>query len=165
MVRLALRAAIRADPAIPRLTDPMPGTAADPYDLRRFVVAQDPVYAQVCAELAAGAKTSHWMWFVFPQLKGLGRSATARHYGIASLDEARAYAAHPLLGARLRQCGALLREVPGRSARQIFGPVDAMKLGSCLTLFERAAPQEPLFAQLLERYCDGQRDAATLALL
>lgn len=143
----------------------MPGTAADPHDLQRFVAAQEPVHAQVCAELAAGAKSSHWMWFVFPQLQALGRSATARHFGIASLDEARAYAAHPLLGARLRQCCALLGALSGRSALQIFGATDAMKLCSCLTLFERAVPQEPLFAQLLERYCDGRRDAATLALL
>ena len=139
--------------------------ASDAFDLQRFVAAQEPVYAQVIAQLAAGVKTSHWMWFVFPQLKALGRSSTALHYGIASLTEAQAYAQHPLLGARLRQCGGLLAAVQGRSALQIFGPIDALKLRSCLTLFERAAPDEPLFGRLLDKYCHGERDAATLQLL
>jgi uncharacterized protein (DUF1810 family) len=139
--------------------------AADPFDLQRFVDAQARVYTSVTAELAAGLKTSHWMWFVFPQLKGLGRSATALHYGIGSLDEARAYAAHPVLGARLRECCALLARSHGRSAQQIFGAIDALKLRSCLTLFERAAPDEALFGALLERFYGGERDAATLALL
>jgi len=143
----------------------MPSTTADPFDLQRFVDAQQPLWAQVTAELTAGAKTSHWMWFVFPQLKGLGRSGTALHYGLASLDEARAYAQHPLLGARLRQCCALLLDVRGRSALQIFGSIDTLKLRSCLTLFERAAPHEPLFGQLLVKYYDGERDPATLQLL
>jgi uncharacterized protein (DUF1810 family) len=138
---------------------------ADPFDLRRFVDAQHGVYAQVTTELAAGAKASHWMWFIFPQLRGLGRSSTARHYGIASLAEAQAYWRHALLGARLRECGHLLTHVRGRSALQIFGSVDALKLRSCLTLFERAAPGEPLFAELLRIYYDGERDAATLQLL
>jgi len=138
---------------------------ADPFDLQRFVDAQHGVYAQVTAELAAGAKASHWMWFIFPQLRGLGRSSTARHYGIASLAEAQAYWRHALLGARLRECGHLLTHVRGRSALQIFGSVDALKLRSCLTLFERAAPGEPLFAELLRIYYDGERDAATLQLL
>jgi uncharacterized protein (DUF1810 family) len=143
----------------------MPDPSPDPFDLQRFVAAQDPVYAQVKAELAAGAKTSHWMWFVFPQLKALGRSGTARHFGIASLDEARAYARHPLLGARLRECGRILLALRGFSALQIFGSIDAMKLRSCLTLFERAAPTEPLWGDLLQRYCGGERDAVTLQLL
>ena len=138
---------------------------ADPFDLQRFVDAQHGVYAQVTTELAAGAKASHWMWFIFPQLRGLGRSRTARHYGIASLAEAQAYWRHALLGARLRECGHLLTHVRGRSALQIFGSVDALKLRSCLTLFERAAPGEPLFAELLRIYYDGERDAATLQLL
>jgi uncharacterized protein (DUF1810 family) len=137
---------------------------ADPFDLQRFVDAQAPVYERVTAELAAGLKTSHWMWFVFPQLKSLGRSSTALHYGLGSLDEARAYGRHPLLGARLRHCCELLMALPpGRSALQIFGSVDALKLRSCLTLFERAAPDEPLFGALLQRYCGGERDAATLS--
>ena len=137
----------------------------DPHDLQRFVEAQDTVYDRVCAELAAGRKTSHWMWFVFPQLKSLGRSGTALRYGIADLDEARAYAQHPLLGERLRQCCALLMGVQGRSAQQIFGAIDTLKLRSCLTLFERAAPGEPLFAQLLAKYYGGERDVATLQSL
>ncbi|HEU5295332.1 MAG TPA: DUF1810 domain-containing protein [Burkholderiaceae bacterium] len=143
----------------------MPTSSADPFDLQRFVAAQQPLYDQVTTELAAGAKTSHWMWFVFPQLRGLGRSSTALHYGIASLDEARAYAQHPLLAARLRECCELLMAVQGRSALQIFGSIDALKLRSCLTLFERAAPHESLFAHLLVKYYGGERDAATLRLL
>jgi uncharacterized protein (DUF1810 family) len=140
----------------------MSGPASDPFDLQRFVAAQAPLYAQVTAELAAGAKSSHWMWFVFPQLQGLGRSSTARRYGIVSLAEAQAYAMHPLLGVRLRQCCGLLMAVQGRTALQIFGPIDALKLRSCLTLFERATPDEPLFGQLLDRFYGGERDAATL---
>ena len=143
----------------------MPSAATDPFDLQRFIAAQGPVYAQACAELVEGAKTSHWMWFIFPQLKALGRSGTAKHYGIASLAEAQAYAQHPLLGTRLRQCCDLLMAVQGRSATQVFGPIDALKLRSCLTLFERAAPHEPLFGQLLHKYYGGERDASTLQLL
>jgi uncharacterized protein (DUF1810 family) len=139
-------------------------SASDPFDLQRFVDAQADVYAGVTAELAAGLKTSHWMWFVFPQLKSLGRSSTALHYGIGSLDEARAYWQHPVLGLRLRQCCELLLAVaPDRSARQILGPIDALKLRSCLTLFERVAPDEPLFGRLLERFYAGERDPASLA--
>jgi uncharacterized protein (DUF1810 family) len=141
-------------------------TDADPFDLQRFVDAQARVYADVTGELAAGLKTSHWMWFVFPQLKSLGRSTTALHFGLASLDEARAYWQHPVLGARLKQCAELLAALPrGRSALQVLGSIDALKLCSCLTLFERAAPDEPLFGALLERYYGGVRDAATLALI
>jgi uncharacterized protein (DUF1810 family) len=137
----------------------------DPHDLQRFVDAQDPVLAQVLAELAAGAKRSHWMWFVFPQLAGLGRSQTARYYGIASRAEALAYWRHPLLGARLRQACERLRPHAARGAEQVLGPVDALKLRSCLTLFEQVAPDEPLFGELLDAFCDGERDANTLALL
>jgi len=138
---------------------------SDPYALQRFVDAQKPVYAQVCAELGAGAKCSHWMWFIFPQLKSLGRSSTALHYGLAGLDEAQAYWQHALLGARLKECTALVLGVQGRSALQIFGSPDDMKFRSCMTLFERVAPDEPLFAQALQRYCGGERDERTLALL
>jgi uncharacterized protein (DUF1810 family) len=137
----------------------------DPHDLQRFVAAQDPVFDAVCSELAAGTKRTHWMWFVFPQLRGLGSSPTARFYGIASLDEARAYWQHPVLGPRLAQCGALLAPHEGATARQILGSVDAMKLRSCLTLFEQAAPEEPLFGRLLDVFCHGERDAATLRLI
>ena len=143
----------------------MPSAVTDPFDLRRFVDAQQPLYAQVTAELAAGAKTSHWMWFIFPQLKALGRSGTAQRYGIVSLGEAQAYAQHPLLGARLRECCGHLMAVQGRSALQVFGTIDTLKLRSCLTLFERAAPHEPLFGRLLDKFYSGERDAATLALL
>lgn len=136
----------------------------DPFDLQRFVDAQQRVHDRVATELAAGSKTSHWMWFVFPQLKALGRSSTALHYGIGSLDEARAYWRHPVLGARLKHCCTLLQGLPaGRTALQVLGPIDTMKLKSCLTLFERAAPDEPLFGALLERFYGGERDAATLA--
>jgi uncharacterized protein (DUF1810 family) len=137
----------------------------DPFDLQRFVSAQDRVWPDVQAELAAGTKTSHWMWFVFPQLAGLGRSGTARFYGIASLAEARAYWAHPVLGARLKECCGLLTALQGRSALQVFGPIDALKLRSCLTLFERAAPDEPVFGRLLDKFYAGERDAATQQML
>ncbi len=140
--------------------------ADDAFDLRRFVEAQAPVAAQVRAELAAGAKTSHWMWFVFPQLRGLGRSATAEHFGIASLAEAQAYARHPLLGARLRECTALLLAAPpGLGARDILGDVDALKLRSSMTLFARADPGEPLYRAALERFFDGRPDPRTLERL
>jgi uncharacterized protein (DUF1810 family) len=146
-------------------TESSASAGSDPFDLRRFVDAQSRVYASVTAELAAGLKTSHWMWFVFPQLRGLGRSTTALHYGIGSDDEARAYWQHPVLGARLQECCELLLALPAqRTAEQIFGTIDALKLRSCLTLFERALPGEPLFGRLLERYCAGGRDAATLAM-
>jgi uncharacterized protein (DUF1810 family) len=144
----------------------MAATDADPFDLQRFVAAQARVCADVEAELKAGAKTSHWMWFVFPQLKGLGRSSTALHYGIGSLDEAQAYWRHPLLGARLKQCCAWLMALPQeRTAAQVFGSIDTLKLRSCLTLFERAAPDEPVFGALLDRFYGGERDAATRALI
>jgi uncharacterized protein (DUF1810 family) len=135
------------------------------FDLERFVTAQAPVYAAVCDELADGRKASHWMWFVFPQLRALGRSATAKFFGIEGIDEARAYAAHPVLGARLRECAQRVLDVQGRDAHQIFGSPDDLKLCSCMTLFEAAAPAEPVFAQVLERYFDGVRDPATLELL
>ena len=145
---------------------PSPGDPADPFDLRRFVTAQAPVYAQVTAELAAGAKTSHWMWFVFPQLRALGRSATALHYGIASPAEARTYAAHPLLGTRLTECAALVLSHAGRrSAQQILGGIDAVKLRSCMTLFEIAMPETPAFARVLDAFYGGERDALTLQAL
>jgi uncharacterized protein (DUF1810 family) len=126
----------------------------DPFDLERFLAAQDEggTYARALAELRAGRKTSHWMWFVFPQEAGLGQSAMSRRYAIGSLDEARAYLAHPLLGARLRECAAALLAVEGRSAVAILGEVDALKLRSSMTLFAAADPGEPLFPAVLERY-------------
>lgn len=138
---------------------------ADPHALQRFVAAQEPALAAVRAELRAGRKRTHWMWFVFPQLAGLGTSATAQRYAIASLQEARAYLAHPLLGARLRECVALLLGVPDRSAYAILGAPDDRKLQSCLTLFALAAPHEPLWREGLRRFYDGALDARTVALL
>ena len=136
-----------------------------PWDLERFVSAQDPVYAEVCAELAAGRKRSHWIWFVFPQLAALGRSSTARFFGLEGVDEAAAYWAHPVLSQRLRQCTQLVLDVQGKSAHQIFGSPDDLKLCSCMTLFEIAAQDEPVFGEVLARYYGGVRDEATLALL
>lgn len=137
------------------------------YPLQRFVEAQDEggTYARALAELQAGRKSSHWMWFVFPQLEGLGQSAMSRTYAIASLEEARSYLRHPLLGPRLRECAAALLAVEGRSAEQILGGIDALKLRSSMTLFARADPSEPLFAQVLERCCGGRRDEGTEQLL
>ncbi len=135
------------------------------FDLERFVRAQATVWDDVLAELRLGRKTSHWMWFVFPQIAGLGRSETARHYAIGSLDEARAYLAHPDLGPRLRECAGLLLSVDGRTADGIFGPIDALKLRSSMTLFLRADPDEPLFGRVLDRFYGGAPDEATDALL
>jgi uncharacterized protein (DUF1810 family) len=135
------------------------------FDLQRFVDAQAPVYAQVVKELRAGHKTSHWMWFVFPQLRGLGRSDTAYHYGLTGVAEALAYLQHPSLGPRLRECCELLDNQEKRSAEGIFGGIDAMKFHSCLTLFTRASSGEVLFERLLARYFNGEQDAKTLELL
>ena len=137
----------------------------DPYDLERFARAQAPVFDRVCRELEHGHKTTHWMWFVFPQFEGLGRSVMARRYAIASLDEARAYLAHALLGPRLRQCTALVNAVRDHSIRDILGRPDDLKFGSCMTLFAHADPDEPVFRQALARYFGGREDPATLARL
>lgn len=138
--------------------------AAD--DLARFVEAQGPVLQAVRAELQAGRKRSHWMWFVFPQLRGLGRSSTAQYYGLASADEARRYWAHPVLGPRLQGCVAqVLATPPERSAHDIFGSPDDLKFWSCVTLFNRVVPDEPLFAAALARFHGGQADKGTLDLL
>ena len=136
------------------------------FDLDRFVDAQDSggAHEQALAELRRGRKASHWMWFEFPQVAGLGRSGTARHYAVSGLAEARAYLAHPVLGPRLRQCCEAVLGVDGASADEILGSVDALKLRSSMTLFARADPDEPLFARVLERYYDGP-DARTEKLL
>ncbi len=133
--------------------------------LERFVDAQAGVWGDVVAELARGRKTSHWMWFVFPQLKGLGHSPTAAFYGIDGLREATDYAAHPLLGARLREACRLLLALPDQPIREVLGTPDDLKLRSSMTLFAEAAPEEPLFAQVLERFYGGRADERTLALL
>lgn len=133
--------------------------------LERFVEAQEPVYADVCSELAAGQKESHWMWFVFPQLQSLGRSSMAQYFGLTGAAEALAYWQHPVLGPRLKECCELLLQVEGRSALEIFGSTDAMKLRSSMTLFTASVPEATVFEAVLQKYCDGQSDAATLRLL
>lgn len=138
---------------------------ADTYDLGRFVAAQEGVYGRALAELQAGAKRSHWMWFIFPQIAGLGASAMAQRYAIGSLAEARAYLAHPILGERLRACTAAVNAVSGRSAHAIFGAPDDVKFRSSMTLFAAAAPDEPLFAEALATYFGGAPDPLTLAKL
>lgn len=135
------------------------------YDLERFVEAQRPVFDEVCAELAAGRKRTHWMWFIFPQLKALGRSGMAKHFGLENREEAAAYFEHALLGPRLARCCELVLGVWGRTAHEIFGTPDDLKLRSCMTLFEVVAPQEPAFSQILDRFYGGERDELTLRLL
>jgi uncharacterized protein (DUF1810 family) len=135
----------------------------DPYNLKRFVAAQDAgsTYDQAIAELRRGRKTGHWMWFVFPQIAGLGQSQTSRKFAISSLEEARAYLAHPVLGPRLTECATIVAQTQGRTAEQIFGGLDARKLHSSITLFLRVAPSEPVFGTVLARYFDGLPDPAT----
>lgn len=142
------------------MTDPR---TQDPYRLERFVRAQDHrgTFTQALAELGRGRKSSHWMWFVFPQVAGLGRSATAQEYAISSLTEAQAYLAHPVLGPRLRACSEIVANTVGRSAEQIFGGIDAMKLHSSMTLFRCAAPEERVFGDVLEGFFAGRPDAST----
>ena len=137
------------------------------YDLERFVIAQDTggTYAAALAELRRGRKTSHWMWFIFPQIAGLGMSAVSRKYAIASLDEARAYLLHPVLGPRLLDCTRAVDKIRDRSAEQIFGGIDAIKLRSSMTLFHRAQLDEPAFSAVLDRYFAGELDPATESLL
>jgi len=137
----------------------------DPYDLRRFVDAQESVYRTVVAELRAGRKRSHWIWFIFPQLRGLGRSGTAIRYGIASRDEAAAYLAHPVLGPRLRECTRLVAQVDGRSIEEIFGWPDNLKVRSSMTLFARATDDNADFQAVLEKYYGGEPDPATIDIL
>jgi uncharacterized protein (DUF1810 family) len=138
---------------------------SDPHDLKRFVDAQGPVYAQVCSELKAGRKRSHWMWFVFPQIKGLGVSPTAQFYAIGSRAEALAYLAHPVLGPRLLECAQFVLDVAGRSAHDIFGSPDDLKFRSCMTLFAEVAPDKALFRAALRKYFSGELDPRTIAAL
>jgi uncharacterized protein (DUF1810 family) len=135
----------------------------DPHDLQRFVAAQEAggTYQRAAAELRNGRKTSHWMWFIFPQIAGLGYSPAAQTYAISGLEEARAYLAHPVLGARLVECAAILTGLAGRTAEQVLGEVDALKLRSSMTLFLHAAPGEPVFRQVLDQYYGGRPDPAT----
>ncbi|WP_446742940.1 DUF1810 domain-containing protein [Silvibacterium acidisoli] len=138
---------------------------SDVFDLRRFVEAQEPVYEQVRRELKAGRKSTHWMWFIFPQFRGLGHSPTALLFAISSIAEARDYLEHSILGQRLRECTALVNAVEGRSASQIFSSPDDLKFRSSMTLFATAAPGEPLFQQALEKYFGGEPDRFTLQKL
>ena len=136
--------------------------SADSYDLERFVSAQEQVIDRVKRELRGGRKRSHWMWFVFPQIAGLGRSEMAQRYAIESLEEAKAYLAHPVLGPRLRECTELVLDIEDRTANEIFGSPDDLKFRSSMTLFELAAEDGTLFADALNRYYDGDRDPKTL---
>jgi uncharacterized protein (DUF1810 family) len=138
---------------------------SDPFDLRRFVDAQAHTYDQALAELRAGEKRTHWMWFVFPQIAGLGHSGMARRFAISVLDEARAYVAHPTLGRRLVECARALTDLATADANRVLGPVDAQKLRSSMTLFARAAPDEPVFREVLDHYFDGTEDDATTSRL
>jgi uncharacterized protein (DUF1810 family) len=137
----------------------------DPHDLNRFVRAQEHDYARALAEIRSGRKRTHWMWYIFPQLDGLGFSETARRYAIRGLDEARAYLGHPVLGPRLVECAEAVLAVQGRSAREIFGAPDDLKLRSCATLFAEVAPAGSVFRRVLEVYFGGEADGRTLALL
>ncbi|MEM7170179.1 MAG: DUF1810 domain-containing protein [Pseudomonadota bacterium] len=140
-------------------------TTDDPFDLERFVVAQDPLYGRVIVELGQGRKTSHWMWFIFPQIAGLGRSPTSMKYSISGLQEAKAYLGHEVLGKRLRDCVNLLLRLQEVTAVAVFGGVDSQKLRSSMTLFGQAAPQDGCFQAVLDRFFDGKGDPATLAIL
>jgi uncharacterized protein (DUF1810 family) len=140
--------------------------ADPPFDLQRFVDAQASSYRDALAEITAGAKRSHWMWFVFPQLRGLGRSSTAQHYGLVSLDEAEAYLAHPVLGQHLQEITLAALDAPATSLNALFGSPDDLKFKSSMTLFEKAADYpDSIYAQALDRWCQGERDQRTLDLL
>jgi uncharacterized protein (DUF1810 family) len=138
---------------------------ADRFNLERFVDAQAPVYEQVRREMVAGRKQSHWMWFIFPQIAGLGQSPMSTRFAIASLDQAKAYLEHPVLGPRLRECTTLALNIEGRTSRDIFGSIDEMKFRSSMTLFARAGPDEEVFERCLDKYFAGSPDPITLARL
>jgi uncharacterized protein (DUF1810 family) len=142
-----------------------PGSAGDPHDLNRFVQAQAEDYERALAEIRSGRKRSHWMWYIFPQYDGLGFSATSRRYAIKSAAEARAYLGHPVLGQRLLECAEAVLHVEGRSAFEIFGSPDDLKLRSCATLFAYVSPAGSVFDRLLDKYYHGERDGKTLRLL
>ncbi len=138
---------------------------SDPHDLQRFVAAQDDVYASAVTQLRAGRKTGHWMWFVFPQIAGLGMSAMSQRYAIASLAEARAYLGHPVLGPRIAECARILGELGGHDAKEIFGGIDAIKLRSSMTLFARASEDDSVYDAVLDQYFGGEPDPQTEARL
>jgi uncharacterized protein (DUF1810 family) len=137
----------------------------DRFDLARFISAQKDDYARALAEIQSGRKRSHWMWYIFPQIDGLGSSATAQYYAIKSIDEARAYLDHPILGSSLIECARAVLQVNGRSATEIFGWPDDLKLKSCATLFAQVSPAGSVFEKIIEKYFDGKRDEKTLRLL
>lgn len=137
----------------------------DPHNLKRFLEAQNPLYPRVKTELRSGQKTGHWMWFIFPQLRGLGRSPMANEYGISSREEALAYLQHPILGERLRECTRLVHSVEGRSVNEIFGYPDDLKFRSSMTLFANVSPQDQIFKHALEKFFEGEPDRLTLQLL
>lgn len=139
--------------------------SGDPYDLGRFLQAQEGDYEQALSEIESGRKRSHWIWYIFPQIDGLGSSSTSKRYAIKSLDEARAYLDHPILGPRLRECAEAVVRLEGRTAREIFGSPDDLKLKSCATLFECVSPPGSVFERLLTKYYQGRRDDKTLHLL
>jgi uncharacterized protein (DUF1810 family) len=140
-------------------------STADPFHLDRFLDAQASTYTQARAELSGGQKRSHWMWFIFPQIRGLGSSPTAQHFALSGLDEARAFLAHPVLGPRLRECTALVNAHPDLSVDRIFGYPDNLKFHSSITLFAEAAPEEAVFTEALDTFFSGRRDSATLKVL
>ena len=142
-----------------------PGSTGDPHNLSRFVQAQEDDYEQALAEIRSGRKRSHWMWYIFPQIDGLGFSSTSRRYSIKSVAEAQAYLSHPVLGPRLVECAEAAFRVEGRSAFEIFGSPDEMKLRSCATLFACVAPAGSVFDRLIDKYFQGRRDGKTLHLL
>lgn len=142
-----------------------PPDIADPHDLQRFVRAQEPDYTRALSEITAGRKQTHWMWYVFPQLDGLAFSATAQRYAIKGIGEARAYLAHPVLGPRLAACAEAALRVEGRTALEIFGSPDDLKLRSCATLFAQVSPAGSVFDRLLDRYYGGKADSRTLQRL
>ena len=139
--------------------------AGDPHDLDRFVKAQERRYEQALSEVKNGRKVTHWMWYIFPQFDGLGSSPNSKHYSIKSIAEAHAYLGHPVLGPRLRECAEATLSVEGRSARDIFGSIDAKKLRSCATLFASVSPAASVFHRLLDKYFQGEPDYKTLGLL
>lgn len=140
-------------------------TSGDPFDLTRFAKAQETVYDAVLSELRNGRKRSHWMWFVFPQIDGLAHSSTSKFYAVKSLDEARAYLNHPVLGERLNECARAVLAIENRSVSEIFGYPDDLKLKSSLTLFASVSDAQSVFASLLDKYFDGEQDSRTLELL
>lgn len=142
-----------------------PSLLSDPFDLERFLKAQETTYQQAFEELRAGRKESHWIWFILPQIMGLGSSSMSVHFAIRSLSEAEAYLAHPILGSRLRECVAIINTHSGLSASQILGDIDALKFRSCLTLFSQLNCSEPVFDEALNKFFSGKPDPATLAIL